>query len=124
MLLPSTRAVPASLAALPLVPAAVFLLVQAPIEWISSQAAIHSFERRFSRYLPPTVLREIIRQRGLATFKPERRQISVLFVDIEGYTRLAEQMPPEQLVGMTDVILTRLTDCVHATSERLTAHRA
>ncbi|MFM0142915.1 CHASE2 domain-containing protein [Paraburkholderia sp. RL18-085-BIA-A] len=115
VLLAWTRTVPAGLAALPLVPAAAFLLVQAPVEWISSQAAIRSFERRFSRYLPPTVLREIIRQRGLTTFKPERRQISVLFVDIEGYTRLAEQMPPEQLATMTDVILTRLTDCVHQT---------
>jgi adenylate cyclase len=103
------------LAALPLVPAAAFLLVQAPIEWICSQAAIRSFERRFNRYLPPTVLREIVQQRGLATFTPERRQISVLFVDIEGYTRFAEQMPPEQLAAMTDTILTRLTVCVHET---------
>jgi len=112
-LLASTRAVPASLAALPLVTAMAFLFVQAPVEWIFSQAAIRSFERRFSRYLPPTVLREIIRQRGLSTFIPERRQISVLFVDIEGYTRLAEQMPPEQLAAMTDLILSRLTDCVY-----------
>ncbi|MFL9961765.1 adenylate/guanylate cyclase domain-containing protein [Paraburkholderia sediminicola] len=115
VLLAWTRIVPAGLAALPLVPAAAFLLLQAPVEWISSQAAIRSFERRFNRYLPPTVLREIIRQRGLVTFKPERRQISVLFVDIEGYTRVAEQMPPEQLATMTDVILSRLTDCVHQT---------
>lgn len=115
VMLASIRIVPAGLAALPLVPAAAFLLVQAPVEWICSQAAIRSFERRFSRYLPPAVLREIIRRRGLATFKPERRQISVLFVDIEGYTRLAEQMPPEHLAAMTDVILTRLTDCVHET---------
>ncbi|MFM0626928.1 CHASE2 domain-containing protein [Paraburkholderia xenovorans] len=112
-LLVSTRLVPASLAALPLVPATAFLFVQAPVEWIFSQAAILSFERRFSRYLPATVLREIIRQRGLATFKPERRQISVLFVDIEGFTRLAEQMPAEELAAMTDVILSTLTDCVH-----------
>lgn len=119
VLLASTRSVPAAVAALPLIPVGVFLLIQAPIEWIYSLAAIRSFERRFSRYLPPTVLREIIRKRELDTFKPERRQISVLFVDIEGYTRLAEQLPPEQIVAMTDVILTRLTDCVHHTEGTL-----
>ncbi|MBB5401764.1 CHASE2 domain-containing protein [Paraburkholderia youngii] len=118
-LLASTRSVPMQLAALPLVPAAVFLLVQAPVEWIYSQAAMRSFERRFSHYLPPTVLREIIRERGHATFRPERRQISVLFVDIEGYTRLAEQMPPEHLLAMTEVVLTRLTGCVHDTEGTL-----
>ena len=115
----SMRAVPADLVALPLIPAAIFLLVQAPVEWISSQSAIRSFERRFSRYLPPTVLREIIRDRGLTAFKPERRQISVLFVDIEGYTRLAERMPPEQLAAATEVILTRLTRCVYDTAGTL-----
>ncbi|WP_062081487.1 CHASE2 domain-containing protein [Caballeronia udeis] len=115
----STRAVAAGLAALPLVPAAVYMLIQAPIEWISSQAEIRSFERRFSLYLPPTVLREIVRRRGLKAFTPERRQISVLFVDIEGYTRLAEQVPPEQLATMTDVILTRLTQCVYDTDGTL-----
>ena len=111
----STRVAAADLAALPLVPAAVYMLIQAPIEWISSQAAIRSFERRFGRYLPPTVLREIVRRHGLTAFKPERRLISVLFVDIEGYTRLAEQMLPERLVAMTEVILTRLTHCVYDT---------
>jgi adenylate cyclase len=101
------------------VPAAAFILVQAPVEWISSQATIHSFEQRFSRYLPPTVLREIVRRHGLAAFKPERRRISVLFVDIEGYTRLAEQMTPEELVAMTELVLTRLTRCVHETQGTL-----
>jgi len=114
-----TRAAAADLTALPLVPAAVYMLIQAPIEWMSSQAAIRSFERRFSRYLPPTVVREIVRRHGLTAFKPERHQISVLFVDIEGFTRLAEQMLPERLVAMTEVILTRLTHCVYDTAGTL-----
>jgi adenylate cyclase len=114
-----TTLIPAGLIGLPLVPASVFLLVQAPIEWISSQAAMRSFERRFNRYLPPTVLREIVQRRGLTAFKPERRQISVLFVDIEGYTRLAEQMSPERLVTMTEIILTCLTRCVYDTEGTL-----
>lgn len=114
-----TRAIPSDLAALPLVPASIFLLVQAPAEWIGSQAAMRSFERRFSRYLPPTVLREIMRRRGLATFSPERRKISVLFIDIEGYTRLAEQMSPERLAAMTEVIFTSLTHCVYDTEGTL-----
>ena len=112
-------AVPTTLVALPLVPAAIFLLIQAPVEWISSQAAIRSFERRFSRYLPPTVLQEIVRRRDLTAFKPERRHISVLFVDVEGYTRLAEQVSPERLVAMTEAILTCLTGCVHDTAGTL-----
>lgn len=114
-----TRAVPDEFAALPLVPVFVYVLVQAPMEWVSSQAAIRSFERRFSRYLPPVVLKEIVRRRGVAAFEPERRTISVLFADIEGYTRLAERMPPEQLAAMTELVLTRLTQCVRDTDGTL-----
>jgi adenylate cyclase len=119
VLLTSTRSVPADLAALPLVPSAIFLLVQAPIEWICSQAAVRSFEQRFSRYLPPVVLKEIVRSRRFTLLDPERRHISVLFVDIEGYTRLAEQMTPEQLVAVTEIILTCLTGCVRDTEGTL-----
>ncbi|WP_152758204.1 CHASE2 domain-containing protein [Paraburkholderia franconis] len=114
-----TPLVAADLIALPLVPVAMFIIVQAPVEWISSQATLRSFEQRFSRYLPPTVVREIVRRHGLTAFQPERRHISVLFVDIEGYTRLAEQMTPEQLVAMTELVLTRLTCCVRDTEGTL-----
>ena len=113
------RAVPADQLALPLVPASVFVFVQAPLEWIASIVAMRAFERRFSQYLPQSVLRHIIWRSDHHALKPQRRQITVLFADIEGYTMLAEQMPPEQLVAMTEVVLTRLTQCVYDTEGTL-----
>src|SRR5258708_17203995 len=95
------------------------MLIRAPIGGRSAAAALGSFDRRLRRFLPPTGVREIVGRRGLTAFKPERHQISVLFVDIEGYTRLAEQMLPERLVAMTEVILTRLTHCVYDTAGTL-----
>ncbi|CAG9261050.1 CHASE2 domain-containing protein [Paraburkholderia unamae] len=113
------RELPADQIALPLVPAFVFVFVQAPLEWIASLVAMRAFERRFSQYLPQSVLRHIMRRADQNALKPQRRQITVLFADIEGYTMLAEQMPPEQLVAMTEVVLTRLTQCVYDTEGTL-----
>nr|WP_274389439.1 adenylate/guanylate cyclase domain-containing protein [Paraburkholderia tagetis] len=113
------RALPADQLALPLVPAFVFVFVQAPLEWIASLVAMRAFERRFSQYLPQSVLSHIMRRSDQDALKPQRRQITVLFADIEGYTMLAEQMPPEQLVAMTEVVLTRLTQCVYDTEGTL-----
>ena len=113
------RTLPADQLALPLVPAFVFAFVQAPLEWIASLVAMRAFERRFSQYLPESVLRHIMRSADHEALKPQRRQITVLFADIEGYTMLAEQMPPEQLVAMTEVVLTRLTQCVYDTEGTL-----
>lgn len=113
------RALPADQIALPFVPACVFVFVQTPLEWIASLVAMRAFERRFSQYLPQSVLRHIMRHADQDALKPQRRQITVLFADIEGYTMLAEQMPPEQLVAMTEVVLTRLTQCVYDTAGTL-----
>jgi adenylate cyclase len=113
------RALPADQIALPLVPAFLFVFVQSPLEWIASVVAMRAFERRFSQYLPQSVLRHIMRRADQDALKPQRRQITVLFADIEGYTMLAEQMPPEQLVAMTEIVLTRLTQCVYETEGTL-----
>lgn len=113
------RALPADQLAVPLVPAFAFVFVQAPLEWIASLVAMRAFERRFSQYLPQSVLRHIMRRSDHDALKPQRRQITVLFADIEGYTMLAEQMPPEQLVAMTEIVLTRLTQCVYDTEGTL-----
>ncbi|HKR43983.1 MAG TPA: adenylate/guanylate cyclase domain-containing protein [Paraburkholderia sp.] len=105
--------------ALPLVPCFVFVFVQAPLEWTASLFAMRAFERRFSQYLPQSVLRHIMRRSDHDALKPQRRHITVLFADIEGYTMLAEQIPPERLVAMTEVVLTRLTQCVYDTQGTL-----
>ncbi|MDF3886704.1 CHASE2 domain-containing protein [Cupriavidus basilensis] len=104
---------------LPLVVAAVFLLVLAPFEWISAQSRARAFETRFGRYLPPAVLRELLEQGNVTAFEPKRHLITVLFVDIVGYTSLAEDMQPEELVALTDTILSRLTEHVYATEGTL-----
>jgi adenylate cyclase len=113
------RELPADQIALPFVPVIVFVFVQAPLEWTASLVAVRRFERRFSQYLPQAVLRHIMRRADQSALEPQRRQITVMFADIEGYTMLAEQMPPEQLVAMTEVVLTRLTQCVYDTEGTL-----
>ncbi|AQV96377.1 adenylate/guanylate cyclase domain-containing protein [Cupriavidus necator] len=99
---------------LPLVVAGVFLFAQAPFEWISAQAQARAFGQRFGRYLPPEVMRQILERADEAAFEPRRHLISVLFVDIAGYTTMAESLEPEELLALTDRILTRLTEHVHA----------
>lgn len=98
----------------PLLVAGLFLFVQAPFEWITAQAQARAFGLRFGRYLPPEVLRQILERGDEAAFEPRRHLISVLFVDIAGYTTMAESLEPEELLALTDRILSRLTEHVHA----------
>lgn len=49
----------------------------------------------FRRYVPAPVLRELLDEGHLV---PQTRETTLLFADIEGFTRLSETMPPVQTV--------------------------
>ncbi|MGT2509442.1 CHASE2 domain-containing protein [Cupriavidus basilensis] len=101
--------------ALPCVVYLLFLGLQVPMEWGMARSETRRFDRRFRRYLPPAVLEALLRQRDFDAMRPVRRTLTVLFADIEGYTTLAEVMAPEQLVGLTEIVLGDLTAQVHRT---------
>ena len=42
--------------------------------------------------------------------------MTVFFCDIEGFTRLSEQLPPERLVQLLNEYLTEMTDVVRSTA--------
>ncbi len=95
---------------LPLVPLAIFLFLQAPFEWMQTQSAASSFAARMRKYLPPVVLDQLVREsRDGSLLRPARRLITVLFVDVRGYTAMAETMQPERLADFTQMILGALT---------------
>jgi adenylate cyclase len=51
----------------------------------------------FSRYVPTDVVRELVELGEAARIGGERKTLSVLFSDIEGFTRIAERKSPEDL---------------------------
>ena len=62
------------------------------------------------RYASPEVARRVTRD--LTLMRPERRQMTVFFSDVEGFTRLADALPPEQLVAFLNEYLTEMTTVV------------
>ncbi len=100
--------------ALPLIGCAVFLAVQAPFEWSKAQSDTDRFITRFRKYLPPVMVDLLVKQRrGADVLKAVRKMITVLFVDLRGYTAMAEEAPPEQIADFTQWVLGALTEEVH-----------
>jgi len=99
---------------LPLIGCAVFLAVQAPFEWSRAQSDTDQFITRFRKYLPPVMVDMLVRQqRGADVLKPARKTITVLFVDVRGYTAIAEEITPERIAEFTQWVLGALTMEVH-----------
>jgi len=56
--------------------------------------------RAFSRYVAREVVDEILKHPEEHTLKGERRDVTVLFCDIRGFTQMAETLPPEDVVDL------------------------
>jgi adenylate cyclase len=63
------------------------------------EAVVH---RRLEQHLAPAVVRRIIAQPGLLKLGGERREVTSLFTDIEGFTALTHRAGPADLVAVLD----------------------
>jgi adenylate cyclase len=61
--------------------------------------------RLFSRYVPQEVLPELLRRSGELGLAGVQRNITVLFVDVRGFTALAEHLPPVQVMQVLNLYL-------------------
>lgn len=104
---------------LPLLPPLFCVLLQWPLQsaWqgLKAQRAQRLLFRQFSAYLPRRVLDELVRSGAdPRTLDDARRcDITVLFADIVGFTRLAEQLAPEQVAQLLNIVMSHLGRLVH-----------
>ena len=54
--------------------------------------------RAFARYVPHQLVRQLLSTGGEARLGAERRELSVLFSDIAGFTTVVESTPPDQVL--------------------------
>lgn len=84
---------------------------------IASHYLIQRLERRklrraFGFYLSAPVLEHVLRDEGALRLGGTRRNLSILFSDIRGFTTLSEKADPEALGEALNEHLTALTDAV------------
>jgi adenylate cyclase len=61
-----------------------------------------AIERRFAFHLPPEMVRRIVENPSEVRFAGEKRIITALFTDIEGFTALTERVGPEAIISLLD----------------------
>jgi adenylate cyclase len=69
-------------------------------------------EGTFSRYLAPSVIETLKHDPSLLALGGRRREVSLLFSDVAGFTKLSETLPPEDVVGLLNRYLTQHTAAV------------
>ncbi|RJQ19783.1 adenylate/guanylate cyclase domain-containing protein [Candidatus Woesearchaeota archaeon] len=99
-------------------------LVFAPLSLISSYVAnlTHHYllERKqkqyihdaFSRYVAPEVVSQLVKHPEKLSLGGERREITIFFSDVRGFTTFSEALSPEKLVHLLNEYLTAMTDII------------
>ena len=68
----------------------------------------------FSHYVAPAVVKSLMDEPDALKLGGERRNISVLFLDIENFTHISEGLQPEQVVSLMNNIFNSLTEVIMA----------
>lgn len=88
------------------VPALAALAAGATVAGLAAFAALRlaraRLTARFAQHLAPQVVARIAESPALLRIAGERRAMSFVFTDIEGFTALVERLPPERLVALLD----------------------
>lgn len=102
----------------PVMPAIVGLVLATPAG-LAYQYFVEGREKRqvqalFSRYLSKDVYEQVLANPALAELGGRRREMSVLFSDVRGFTALSEQGDPEALVEQLNEYFSAMVDVVFA----------
>ncbi|HLF28360.1 MAG TPA: adenylate/guanylate cyclase domain-containing protein [Anaerolineae bacterium] len=88
-----------------------FIVRQAGLDIERQQQESARVKDVLGRYLSHQVARQILAQGGL-NVHGERREITVLFADLRGFTPLSETLPPETVVRLINEFLAAMTEVV------------
>jgi adenylate cyclase len=82
------------------------------IRYITVERAGRQIRNAFQFYVSEAVVGEILKDPSMLTLGGDRKDISVLFSDIKGFTSLSEGLSAEDLVQILNEYLTKMTDVV------------
>lgn len=66
----------------------------------------------FEKYVSPALIRDLLRDPSKLSLGGARRELSILFSDIRGFTSLSEQLEAEELVSLLNDYLTAMTQTI------------
>ena len=95
-------------------------LVAAPagayaVRYLVEERAKRRIQHVFSHYLAPQVVARLSREGSSLSLGGERRDITVMFADLSGFTWLSGQLDPEALTKLTNQYLGYIVDSVEST---------
>jgi adenylate cyclase len=68
----------------------------------------------FGTYVPPELVDEMVKDPDSYSMKATNKELTVMFCDMRGFTKMSETMEPTQLQELLNAVFSRLTDVIRA----------
>ncbi|MDR0669474.1 MAG: CHASE2 domain-containing protein, partial [Treponema sp.] len=98
--------------AFPLSSSALTFLSALAINFLGTSREKTFLHMAFSRYLSPVIINEIIADPNRLNLGGEKREMTAIFTDIQGFSTISEKLDPVQLVRLLNRYLTRMSDII------------
>lgn len=69
-------------------------------------------KKAFKQYLSPAVIEQLLDNPGQLQLGGERRELSIYFSDLQGFSSFSEKMEPQQLTALLNEYLTEMTNII------------
>jgi adenylate cyclase len=80
--------------------------------YIAEQARRLELRRAFAHYVSPAIVDEILADPGKLKLGGVRREVTLLFTDLAGFTSVSEQLPAEEVAALLNRHLAEMTEIV------------
>ncbi len=98
----------------PVLAAVAVALLLSLIRWWEDRSQKAFLETAFSKYVSPTVVRRLTTGNIELALGGERRLVTYLFTDLEGFTGLSQTLPPDRMGELLNAYLDQMCDLITA----------
>jgi adenylate cyclase len=81
-------------------------------KYLTEERRARELKLMFSHYVSPKIVEELIANPEMAKLGGQRREVTVLFSDVRGFTTFSEQRQPEEVVAHLNEYLQEMTDII------------
>ena len=85
------------------------------VRFLAEERRRRRVQDAFSHYLAPSIVDQLAESEAELRLGGERREITVMFADLSGFTALSTRLPPEALMALTNTYHTLMVNAVEAT---------
>ncbi len=82
--------------------------------YLAERRRASNIKSAFSKYVSPDVVNQMIAEPDRLRLGGERRELTLLFSDLQGFTSISEKLPPDAVASLVNLYLTEMTRVIMA----------